>query len=134
MPYLDHLDGMAGAGTGEEDWKGWTAAGNHEGHQGAPEDEAAEAVEARRNAAVEGALSQRSLAGCVQAGQGRPHLRITQPKPYTLAVDLSGKMKKGGRVAYFLVGVYTYLKRRSSHYPLMKIFYRRRRKEWNRWR
>ena len=57
--------------------------------------------------------ARRDCKACVQAqGRGRPHQRITHPEAFTLSVDLSGKLKQGvdqqGKVAYFLVGVYTY--------------------------
>lgn len=56
----------------------------------------------------------RDCRACVEAaGQSRPHRRVQHPSAYCLAVDLSGKLKRGkdqfgAHGAYVLVGCYTF--------------------------
>ena len=136
-PYLDHLDGLGGPGTGEEEWTGsleeriqqtkswacWApglkteimkAVRMHLKMQ--PQLKPVRVDELQRwktHFLNDHMPARRDCKTCVQAqGRGRPHVRVTHPDAYTLAVDLSGKLKEGvdqrGKVAYFLVGVYTY--------------------------
>ena len=136
VPYLNHLDGVSGAGTGEEDWNGsleeriqqskswacWAPGLKLEimnavrEHLKQPHMRPLRPEEMQRwkeHFTNDHMPARRDCKTCVQAqGRGRPHLRITHPEAYTLAVDLSGRLKKGQdqrvKVEYFLVGVYTY--------------------------
>ena len=115
VPYLDHLDDLSGPGTGEESWKGSIEERIQQSKSWAcwAPGRAEEIQRWKEHFLNDHLPTRRGCRTCVQAqGPGRPHLRITHPEAYTLAVDLSGKLKQGtdqrGKMAYFLVGVYTY--------------------------
>ena len=136
VPYLDHLDQLKGPGSGEEDWKGsleeriqqsktwacWAPGLKQEIMKAVKEHlkqpqmkplRPEEMLKWKQHFLNDHLPARRDCKACVQAqGRGRPHQRITHPEAFTLSVDLSGKLKQGvdqqGKVAYFLVGVYTY--------------------------